>query len=148
MLTCTMSQPFIIAGSVRISFLITYFFTLVECDVNLRRYLYTQVGHSRLSSSFSACKSSLRLLPFYRLHHVIFFLQNRNLESPTNCLISFCLCMVGWHWNLVAQYVCLTLYSMFSFSCLCLRRFDHGTSFLRDSSLPSEFLDSRARNKR
>ena len=69
MLTFTLSQPFNIAESVRVSCSITRICTLIECDANLRRCLALPVGHLPLLSSFSACKSSLRLFPF---HHVIF----------------------------------------------------------------------------
>jgi hypothetical protein len=92
-LTCTMSQPFFIAESVRICFSITYFSTLVEYDVNLRRYLYTQVGHSPLLSSFSACKSSLRLiLPSSSCH--FFFAESQ--YGIANELSHFFLFVYGW----------------------------------------------------
>ena len=79
-----------------------------------------------------------------------FFFQNRNMESPTNRLISFCLYMVSWHCNHFIQYVlCPQLCASCShFPCLHLRRYDYGTAILHDSSLLLELLESHTHNKR
>jgi hypothetical protein len=116
-----------------------YLFSIpVECDLNLRRCSYTPVGHSPLLSSFSACKSSLRLLSLAHHHHVIFILESQ--YGTTNELFHG---FPSAHGSLALQLICIVccVYKLpvcipcSHFPCFHLRRFDPGTVFLPESSL-------------
>ena len=111
------------------------FYIPVECDVNLRRCSYTLVGHSPLLSSFSACKSFLRLLSLAH-HHVICILESQ--YGITNELFHG---FPSAHGSLALQLICIVfcVYKLCipcsHFPCFHLRRFDPGTAFLPESSL-------------
>jgi hypothetical protein len=135
LLTGTLSQPFIIAGTVSVVMPNYPFSIPVECDVNLRRCSYTPVGHSPLLSSFSACKSSLRLLSLGHPHHVNFILELQ--YGITNELFHGFPSAHGWL-ALQLIYIVCRVYKLCilcsHFPCFHLRRFDPGT-VLPESSL-------------
>src|SRR6266851_3190004 len=97
------------------------------------------VGHAPLSSSFSACKSSLRIILAIFMVLIVshFHFQNRDMGSKYHHFPNCGWCMVVWPCIAYSEYVPYpSLFVPLSHvSCRCFQRLDVGEEIYRASHL-------------
>ena len=97
------------------------------------------VGHLRLLSLFSECKSSPAFLALDHPHHIYIFFQNRRMGPQCLCISTCTGSMVSWSFTKYLQYVSYSpaVSTMFSFPLPGLAKIWPWCGFLQ---IPLELL--------